>query len=497
MPFKSMLQRADGPRAGTKVPASLTTLEALARALQLDEAERAHLFDVARAASPRHDPPSPRPEGGPSGVQEALNAITDARRSCATAAWTSWPPTSRPTPCSRRCTSTRHTRPTAPVHLLQPRRKTSTRTGTGPSARTGTGPRTTSWPFCAPTPPRPLRPRAVGPRLGACHAPRGIPNPVAAHNVRQHHTGLKHFHHPWWATCTFRTSRWTCRRHRLSLLMYNAQPGSSTDDAPRVPAGFAAANHVETAPAATAPAEMTLAVDGERAAVRFRTCPLRRDAPTYTDMGMAAPPSLGSSTRPAGQGRNGARYATTAQTMPSTGSRTNDSWLATQGSVETSNRTRSTPLAGLVQIFARSIGSQTRVGGVMCAISAADVHVVRRVYAALETGDMNELEQCFARDAVWHEPGDNIYSGDRQGWPEIRDDFLSLLGPLSRGAFRAELVDIAVGQEYVVAVHRGRGEHNGRILDSLSFQVVRVVRGRIQEVWSNYANQAEVDAFWT
>jgi hypothetical protein len=68
---------------------------------------------------------------------------------------------------------------------------------------------------------------------------------------------------------------------------------------------------------------------------------------------------------------------------------------------------------------------------------------------------------------------------------------------LSRGAFRAELVDIAVGQEYVVAVHRGRGEHNGRILDSLSFQVVRVVRGRIQEVWSNYANQAEVDAFWT
>ena len=133
----------------------------------------------------------------------------------------------------------------------------------------------------------------------------------------------------------------------------------------------------------------------------------------------------------------------------------------------------------------------------MCAISAADVHVIRRVYAALATGDMDELEQCFARDAVWHEPGDNIYSGDRLGWPEIRDDFLSLLGPLSRGGFRAELVDIAVGQEYLLAVHRGHGEHDGRILDSLSFQILRVVRGRIQEVWSTYANQAEVDAFWT
>lgn len=133
----------------------------------------------------------------------------------------------------------------------------------------------------------------------------------------------------------------------------------------------------------------------------------------------------------------------------------------------------------------------------MCAVSAADVDVVRRVYAALETGDMDALEQCFARDAVWHEPGHNVYSGDRVGWPEIRDEVFALVGPLSRGAFRAELVDIAVGQEYVVAIHRGHGEYDGRTLNSTSFQVARVARGRIQEVWSNYANQAEVDSFWT
>ena len=138
----------------------------------------------------------------------------------------------------------------------------------------------------------------------------------------------------------------------------------------------------------------------------------------------------------------------------------------------------------------------------MCGIArvdaAVDVDVVRQAYAALDSGDMYVLEQCFARDAVWHEPGANIYSGDRIGWPEIRDEVLALLGPLSRGAFRAELVDVAtIGLEYVVAVHRGQGEHDGRTLDSLGFQVIRVVRGRIQEVWSIYANQAEVDAFWT
>jgi uncharacterized protein len=133
----------------------------------------------------------------------------------------------------------------------------------------------------------------------------------------------------------------------------------------------------------------------------------------------------------------------------------------------------------------------------MCAILATDVDLVRRAYAALDDRDMDELQQCFARDAVWHEPGNNVYSGDRVGWPEIRDELLALVGPLSRGAFHAELLDIAVGQEHVVAIHRGIGEYNGRIMDSTSFQVIRIVRGQIQEVWSNYANQAEVDAFWT
>jgi len=126
-----------------------------------------------------------------------------------------------------------------------------------------------------------------------------------------------------------------------------------------------------------------------------------------------------------------------------------------------------------------------------------EAEVIRRAYAALAAGDMDDLEQCFARDAVWHEPGNNIYSGDRVGWPEIRDEFFALLGPLSRGAFRAELVDIAIGQQYVVAIHRARGEYNNRTLDTTSFEVIRLAGGRIQEVWASYANQAEVDAFWT
>jgi hypothetical protein len=55
-------------------------LDALARALQLDDAERAHLFDLARAAQPIGPPPRRRPTKHrirPS-VQQLLDAITGA-----------------------------------------------------------------------------------------------------------------------------------------------------------------------------------------------------------------------------------------------------------------------------------------------------------------------------------------------------------------------------------------------------------------------------------
>jgi hypothetical protein len=59
--------------------ASGTVLDGVTDALQLDEAERAHLFDLARAsqsASPRQR--GAKTSGVTAGVQQILDAITDA-----------------------------------------------------------------------------------------------------------------------------------------------------------------------------------------------------------------------------------------------------------------------------------------------------------------------------------------------------------------------------------------------------------------------------------
>jgi transcriptional regulator with XRE-family HTH domain len=74
VPYYTRLERGD--LAG----ASDSVLDALARALQLDDAERAHLFDLARAAQPVGQPPrrrSAKHRIRPS-VQQLLDAMTGA-----------------------------------------------------------------------------------------------------------------------------------------------------------------------------------------------------------------------------------------------------------------------------------------------------------------------------------------------------------------------------------------------------------------------------------
>jgi hypothetical protein len=74
VPYYTRLERGDLTGASDSV------LDALARALQLDDAERAHLFDLARAAQPIGQPPRRRPTKHrirPS-VQQLLDALTGA-----------------------------------------------------------------------------------------------------------------------------------------------------------------------------------------------------------------------------------------------------------------------------------------------------------------------------------------------------------------------------------------------------------------------------------
>jgi uncharacterized protein len=124
------------------------------------------------------------------------------------------------------------------------------------------------------------------------------------------------------------------------------------------------------------------------------------------------------------------------------------------------------------------------------------VAVVRRLYAAVVARDLAAVGECFDEDAVWHLPGTNALSGAHRGWSAIRDDLLARQGPISGGTFRAQLLDLAVGDQFIVAIVHATAERAGHRLDQTVCQLMRVQKGKIVEVRGHYSDEAALNAFW-
>ena len=129
-------------------------------------------------------------------------------------------------------------------------------------------------------------------------------------------------------------------------------------------------------------------------------------------------------------------------------------------------------------------------------VEAHDVDVVRRLYQAVADRDLEAAGACFAAEAVWVLPGSSSLAGTHRGWPSIRDDFLAKIGPLSGGTLSVRLLDVCVGDQYVVAVQHATAEHEGRTLDVTGCQLMRVQDGQIIEVRGHYSDERALDDFW-
>jgi uncharacterized protein len=129
-------------------------------------------------------------------------------------------------------------------------------------------------------------------------------------------------------------------------------------------------------------------------------------------------------------------------------------------------------------------------------ITRADEQTVRRFYEAIVARDLAAAEACFAPDAVWYLPGKSAMSGEHRGWSAIRDGVILKLGPLSGGTLKVELLDIAVGQEFAIAVQHTTASHQGRVLDVTGCQVLRLKDGLITEIRGHYSDLYALDAFF-
>jgi len=130
-------------------------------------------------------------------------------------------------------------------------------------------------------------------------------------------------------------------------------------------------------------------------------------------------------------------------------------------------------------------------------VEAGAAEVVRRFYDAMARRDLDTAGSCFGENAVWILLGRSAVAGEYRGWASIRDDFLARLDPISGGTLEVRLVDVAIGESYVVAVQHATAEHEGKSLDVIGVQLMRIEAGEIVEVRGHYSDQYALDRFWS
>ncbi len=119
---------------------------------------------------------------------------------------------------------------------------------------------------------------------------------------------------------------------------------------------------------------------------------------------------------------------------------------------------------------------------------------IRRGYELFNTGNMGELQQLFAEDAVWHVGGRNQLSGEKRSRDAVFAYF-GQLGELTGGTFRAELHDVIASDEHVVGLHTSTGERQGRRVSEHEALVFHLRDGRVVEVWEHYEDSRTMDEF--
>ena len=122
--------------------------------------------------------------------------------------------------------------------------------------------------------------------------------------------------------------------------------------------------------------------------------------------------------------------------------------------------------------------------------------VVRRGYAAFNSGDMQTLTELFHEKAVWHTPGRSSVSGDHRG----RDAIFALFGRYAgetEGNFKADLLNVLTSDDgRVVGIHHNSAQRKGKTLEvdcciTFEFKDGKVIDGR-----EHFYDLYSWDEFW-
>jgi ketosteroid isomerase-like protein len=123
--------------------------------------------------------------------------------------------------------------------------------------------------------------------------------------------------------------------------------------------------------------------------------------------------------------------------------------------------------------------------------------LVRRGYAAFNSGDVGTLATIFADDVVQHVPGDGPFAGTYKGAEAVLG-YYGKLAEATEGTFRAHLLEVhGDGLGHVTAVHQISAERGGQRRVSRGSILFTCVGDKVTDLLELHADLPGDDAFFS
>ena len=126
----------------------------------------------------------------------------------------------------------------------------------------------------------------------------------------------------------------------------------------------------------------------------------------------------------------------------------------------------------------------------------SNIDIAKTYIKAIQTGDQATLGQLISPDVIWHQPGNNRFSGTQRGMAAV-GPMLGKMMEVSKGTFAITRADhFMANGDWVAITIEFAGEANGVQLRQPGVDLVRIEGGKIVEVRLFSSDQQQEDVFW-
>jgi hypothetical protein len=122
--------------------------------------------------------------------------------------------------------------------------------------------------------------------------------------------------------------------------------------------------------------------------------------------------------------------------------------------------------------------------------------VVEAYSLALSKGDIQTAFSFFSRDAQWHQPGNNKFSGTKSGLDSIGKMLSEMMGATKGSLVIKPTAAMMVNGNLVSCPVRFSAKIGDKTIDMNGSDLYEVLDGKIVQVWLFSEDQHAEDEFW-